>query len=93
MAIPKKSGGVRTTVNYKKLNQINKLSQLPIPRVDQVLDSLGSGKVFSLCDLVSSFREVRRIRIRSPLQRSAHQRAFTNGSLCLRAAALRRGGL
>ena len=25
-------------VNYKKLNQISKLSQLPIPRVDRVLD-------------------------------------------------------
>ena len=42
-------------MNYKKLNQISKLSQLPIPRVDQVVDSLGSGRVFSLFDLVSSF--------------------------------------
>ena len=38
-------------MNYK-LNQISKLSQLPIPHVDQVLDSLGSGRVFSLFDLV-----------------------------------------
>ena len=52
VVIPKKSGGVRITVNYKKLNQISKLSQLPIPRVDHVLDSLGSGRVFSLFDLV-----------------------------------------
>ena len=37
VVIPKKSGGVRITVNYKKLNQISKLSQLSIPRVDQVL--------------------------------------------------------
>ena len=41
MVFLKKSGGVRFTVNYKKLNQINKLSQLSIPRVDQVLDSMG----------------------------------------------------
>ena len=34
-------GGVRIAVKYKKLNQISKLNQLPIPRVDQVLDSLG----------------------------------------------------
>ena len=58
VVIPKKSGGVRITVNYKKLNQISKLSQLPIPRVDQVLDSLGSGRVFSLFDLVSSFHQI-----------------------------------
>ena len=56
--IPKKSGGVRITVNYKKLNQTSKLSQLPIPRVDQVLDSLGSGRVFYLFDLVSSFHQI-----------------------------------
>ena len=31
-------GGVRITVDYKKHNQIGKLSQLIIPRVDQVLD-------------------------------------------------------
>ena len=52
VVILKKSGGVRIMVNYKKLNQISKLGQLPIPRVDQVLDSLGSGQVFSLFNLV-----------------------------------------
>ena len=35
-------------MNFKKLNQINKLSQLPIPRVDQVLDVLGTARVFSV---------------------------------------------
>ena len=58
MAIPKKSGGVRITVNYKKLNKIGSLSQLPIPRVDQVLNSLGKGRVFSLFDFVSSFHQI-----------------------------------
>ena len=55
VVIWKKFGVVRITVNYKKLNQISKLSQLPIPRVDHVLDSSGSGRVFSLFDLVSSY--------------------------------------
>ena len=58
VVILKKYGGVRITVNYRKLKQISKLSQLPIPRVDQVLDYLGSGRVFSLCDLVSSFHQI-----------------------------------
>ena len=48
VAITKKSGGIRITVNYKQLNKINSLGQLPIPRVDQVLDSLGKGRVFFL---------------------------------------------
>ena len=59
VVIPKKSGGVRITVNYKKLNKISKLSQLPIPRVNQILDSLGSGLGFSLFDLVSSSHQMK----------------------------------
>ena len=58
VVVPRKSGGFRITVNYKKLNDISRLSQLPIPRVDQVLDSLGKGRVFSLFDLVSSFHQI-----------------------------------
>ena len=59
VVIPKKTGGARITVKCEKLNQISKLSQLPIPRVDQVLDSLGSRRVFSLFDLVSSFHQIK----------------------------------
>ena len=59
VVIPKTSGGLRITVNCKKLNQISTLSQLPIPRVDQVLDTLGSGLVFSLLDLVSAFHQTK----------------------------------
>ena len=58
VAIPKKDGGVRITINYKKLNAISSLGQLPIPRVDEVLDSLGKGRIFSLFDLVSSFHQI-----------------------------------
>ena len=67
VVIPKKSGGVRITVNYKQLNQISKLSQLQIPRVDQVLDSLGSGWVFSLLDLVPSFHQIKVHKDKVPL--------------------------
>ena len=56
--IPNKSGGVRITVNCKKLNKISNLIQLPIPRVDEILDSLSMGRVFSLFNLVSSFHQI-----------------------------------
>ena len=46
------------TVNYKKLNKIRSLSQLPTLRVDQVLDSLGKRREFSLFDLVYSFHQI-----------------------------------
>ena len=58
VAIPKKDGGVRITINYKNLNAISPLGQLPIPRVDEVIDSSGNGRIFSLFDLVYSFNQI-----------------------------------
>lgn len=58
VAISKEDSNVRTTVNYKKLNAISSLRQLPILRVDEVLDSLGKRLYCSLCDLVSSFHQI-----------------------------------
>ena len=91
MVTPNTSGGVRITVNYKKLNQISKLSQLPIPRMDQVLDSSGSGRVFSLFDLVLSVHQIKAHKDTVPLRASCTPTS-TSGSLCLKAAALRLGG-
>ena len=58
VVISKRSGDVRITVNYTKLDQINGLSQLSIPRVDHALASLGKGRIFSLFGLVSSFHQI-----------------------------------
>ncbi|CAB1102849.1 unnamed protein product [Ectocarpus sp. CCAP 1310/34] len=58
VVIPKKSGGVRITVNYRKLNKLCALSQLPIPRVDDTLDKLSKGRIYSLFDLKSSFHQI-----------------------------------
>ena len=57
VVIPKKDGNVRITANYKKLNAISSLEQL-IPHVDEVLDSMGKGRIISLFDLVSSFHQI-----------------------------------
>ncbi|CAB1104650.1 unnamed protein product [Ectocarpus sp. CCAP 1310/34] len=58
VVIPKKSGGVRITVNYRKLNKLCALSQLPIPRVDDTLDKLLKGRIYSLFDMKSSFHQI-----------------------------------
>lgn len=52
VVVPKKNGGIRITVNSKTFNNVSVLDQLPIPRVDKLLDSWGKGKIFSLCGLV-----------------------------------------
>ncbi|CAB1097394.1 unnamed protein product [Ectocarpus sp. CCAP 1310/34] len=58
VVIPKKSGGVRITVNYRKLNKLCALSQLPILRVDETLDKLLKGNIYSLFDIKSSFHQI-----------------------------------
>ena len=55
MCVPKKSGGIRITVNYQKLNKVPEIPQIAIPRVDEVLDTLGGGPVYAVFDLFSGF--------------------------------------
>ena len=56
--VPKQSGGIRLTIKYKKLNNSSILEQIPTPRVDEGLDKLGRGRIFSLFDSVSSFHQI-----------------------------------
>ena len=58
MCVPKKSGGIRITVNYQKLNKVTEIPQIAIPRVDDVLDTLGGGSNFSVFDLFSGFTQL-----------------------------------
>ena len=58
VCVPKKSGGIRITVNYQKLNKVNEIPKISIPRVDEVLDTLCGGSVFSVFDLFSGFTQL-----------------------------------
>ena len=55
VCVPKKSDGIPIPVNYQKLNKVTEISQIAIPRVDEVLDTLSGGSVFSVFDLFSGF--------------------------------------
>ncbi|CAB1103024.1 unnamed protein product [Ectocarpus sp. CCAP 1310/34] len=71
VVIPKNPGGVRITVNYRKLNKLCTLSQLRIPRVDDTLDKLLKGKIYSLLYMKSSFHQITVHRDTIPLTASA----------------------
>ena len=58
VCVPKKSGGIHITVNYQKLSKVAEIPQIAIPRVDEVLDTLGGGSVFSVFDLFSGFTQL-----------------------------------
>ena len=55
---PEKISGIRITVNYQKLNKVTEIPQTAIPRVDEVLDTLGGGAVFSVFDLFTGFTQL-----------------------------------
>ena len=58
VCVPKKSGGIRITVNYQKLNKVTKIPHIAIPRVVEVLDTLSGGSVFSVFDLFSGLTQL-----------------------------------
>ena len=82
VCVPKKSGGIRITVNYQKLNKVTEIPPTAIPRVDEVLDTLGGGSVFSVSDRFSGFTQLMIHPDTIPLTPSAPPTDSTNGSAC-----------
>ena len=50
--IPKKDGGVRLCVEYRRLNQVAKFDAYPMPGIEDVLDKIGPATVITALDLV-----------------------------------------
>lgn len=58
--VQKKSSGIRIIVNYRKLNKVTNISQIVVPRVDEVLGTLVGRSVFSAFDLSSGLTQLTR---------------------------------
>ena len=56
--IPKKGGTKRFCVDYRRLNAITKKDVYPLPRIDDILDTLGGNKYFTSLDLASGYWQV-----------------------------------
>ena len=56
--VKKKSGEDRLCIDYRKLNSITKKASFPLPRIDDVLDTLQGQKIFSTLDLASGYWQI-----------------------------------
>jgi 8-oxo-dGTP pyrophosphatase MutT (NUDIX family)/predicted aspartyl protease len=57
--VKKKNGKLRFCVNYKPLNDITKKDNYPLPRIDELLDSLQDAQWFTTLDLASGYWQIK----------------------------------
>ena len=57
--VRKRNGKLRICVDYRHLNSVTKPDAYPLPRIDDLLDQLGSAKYFTTLDPVSGYWQIR----------------------------------
>ena len=57
--VKKPSGGLRFCVDYRRLNEISRKDNYPIPRIDKTLRTIAAAKYISKVDVISAFHLIR----------------------------------
>ena len=55
----KKDKSRRMVIDYRALNKLTRKDKYPLPRIDEMLEKLATGKHFTKMDLSSGFHQIR----------------------------------
>ncbi len=56
--VSKTNSSVRFCVDYRKVNAVSKLDAYPMPQVDELLDRLGTARIYSTLDLTKRYWQI-----------------------------------
>ena len=56
--MPERGGSFRFCIDYRKVNAVSRKDAYPLPRIDDILDTLAGSKWFSALDLLSGYWQV-----------------------------------
>ena len=56
--VPKKNGGFRFCMDYRRINGITKKDVYPLPRIDDIFDTLSKTKYFTSLDLAAGYWQI-----------------------------------
>ena len=56
--VPKKDGTTRFCVDYRQLNAVSRKDVYPLPRIEDILSTLGEAKYFTTLDLASGYWQI-----------------------------------
>ena len=56
--VPKPDGTIRLCNDFRKLNEISKFDAYPMPRIDELIERLGTARYISTLDLTKGYWQV-----------------------------------